>query len=266
MSALALGAVGCQKAQDGHRLDEINQKLDRIAAQLDRCAQLDKCAQQLEKCVQAADSQRPAFPRPSEPDPAKVYSISIEGAAVKGPADALVTIVESADFQCPYCRRASLTLKQVEEAYGEEVRLAFLHNPLAFHDRALPAAIAVECAGEQGKFWEYHDKLFGEKPSLGDATLEKHARDVGIAVGEWKACLSSGKPRDKIVKQQRQAITMGARGTPAFFINGRFLSGARPFEQFKALIDEELKKARESGVARGEYYQKQVVEKGEKEI
>ena len=130
----------------------------------------------------------------------------------------------------------------------------------------MPTAIASECAGEQGKFWEYHDKLFENQQALEDPNLEKYAEEIKVDVGKWKACVGAAKPKDKITRQQQLMNNMGARGTPAFFINGRFLSGARPVEHFKTLIDEELKKAKASGVAGNEYYQKAVVEKGEKKL
>ncbi len=144
--------------------------------------------------------------------------------------------------------------------------MVFKHNPLGFHKRAMPAANATACAQEQGKFWEMHDIIFENNRKLEDADLESYADKIGLKKKAWKDCYSQNKYKDRIVKEQKTAVSLGARGTPAFFINGRFLSGARPFDSFKELIDEELKKAKGSGVARADYYQKNVVEKGKKRL
>jgi len=111
------------------------------------------------------------------------------------------------------------------------------------HNRAMPAAMAAEAAGKQGKFWEMHDKLFQDPRALTDENIEKYATEIGLDMAKFKEDLKDKKLEAKIKKQQSQGSTLGARGTPAFFVNGRFLSGAQPFEAFKALIDEEMKKA-----------------------
>lgn len=111
------------------------------------------------------------------------------------------------------------------------------------HNRAMPAAMAAEAAGKQGKFWEMHDKLFQDPRALTDENIEKYATEIGLDMAKFKEDLKDKKLEAKIKKQQQQGTTLGARGTPAFFVNGRFLSGAQPFEAFKALIDEEMKKA-----------------------
>jgi len=111
------------------------------------------------------------------------------------------------------------------------------------HNRAMPAAMAAEAAGEQDKFWEMHDKLFQDPRALTDENIEKYATEIGLDMAKFKKDLESKELEAKIKKQQQQGSTLGARGTPAFFINGRFLSGAQPFEAFKGVIDEEMKKA-----------------------
>src|SRR5262249_31734697 len=137
-------------------------------------------------------------------------------------------------------------------------------NPLPFHRHAMPSAVAATCAQEQGKFWQMHDTLFENQPKFEDADLEGYAKTIGVEVGRWKKCVADNKYKGRIDNDMQKAATLGARGTPAFYINGRFLSGAQPFEQFQTLIDEELKKAKDSGVSKKDYYAKQVVEKGEK--
>ena len=208
----------------------------------------------------------PAPQAPGRPDPAKVYAFEVGESAAKGPADAWVTIIEVSDFQCPFCKRVGPTLKQIEEKYGADVRVVFKHNPLAFHNRAKPAAMAAECAHEQGKFWEMHDLLFENNRELEDTHLEKYAQSAGLDVGKWKSCYAGNKYGARIDADQKQAMTLGARGTPAFFINGRNLSGAQPFASFEALIDEEVKKAKASGIPKKDYYTKVVIEKGAKSM
>ena len=142
----------------------------------------------------------------------------------------------------------------------------FKHNPLGFHQRAMPAANASMCANEQGKFWEMHDEIFANNRALEDANLESYAQKVGLDMGRFKACYSANKFKADIEADQRTSMTLGARGTPAFFINGRFLSGAQPLPAFTRIIDEELDKAKKSGGAKGSYYEETVVKKGEKSL
>jgi protein-disulfide isomerase len=109
------------------------------------------------------------------------------------------------------------------------------------HPFAQGAAEAAQCAREQGKFWEYHDKLFANQQALGKDQLKQYAKDLGLNEEAFNACLETGKPKDAIVQDQKEGEALGVSGTPAFFVNGRFLSGAQPFEAFKGIIDEELK-------------------------
>ena len=132
------------------------------------------------------------------------------------------------------------------------------------HNRAMPAALAAEAAGKQGKFWEMHDKLFANAKALTDENFATWAKEIGIDVEKFKKDMQDPALKKKIQQQQQQGNTLGARGTPAFFINGRFLSGAQPFPAFKALIDEEMKKADKllaSGTPKDKLYEK-VIEKG----
>jgi len=193
----------------------------------------------------APAAQRPP-PRPAD-DAKAVYKVSIDGSAAKGPADALVTIVEVSDFECPFCRRAAPTLKQLEDQYRGKVRFVFKHNPLPFHPRATPAANAAEEARAQGgdaKFWAMHDALFGA-PSLDEAAMLQAARDAGVDPARVKAAIDGNRYRDRIERDQKLALSLGATGTPSFFVNGRKLVGAQPLPVFQALVDEELRKAEE---------------------
>lgn len=131
----------------------------------------------------------------------------------------------------------------------------------------MPAAKAAECAREQGKFWEMHDKMFENQRSIQAPKLEEYAGGIeGLDLEKWKGCFASKKYEDRIKKDQSTAVALGARGTPAFFINGRFLSGAQPFESFKVVIDKELETAKASGVPKNEYYSKAVMAKGLKKL
>ncbi|MBX5481913.1 MAG: thioredoxin domain-containing protein [Myxococcaceae bacterium] len=158
----------------------------------------------------------------------------------KGPKDAPITIVEFSDFQCPFCSRAVGNLEEVMKAYPDKVRLVFRHYPLPFHENAEKAAEAAMCADEQGKFWELHDWMFKNQDKLAVADLKSQVRTMGLDGAKFDSCLDSGKFAELIKKDQDAGSALGVSGTPAFFINGMMLSGARPPEDFKRIIDAEL--------------------------
>jgi protein-disulfide isomerase len=160
--------------------------------------------------------------------------------ASKGPATAPIEIIEFSDFQCPFCQRANPTVDQVLKTYGDRVRFVYRHFPLGNHPNARPAAEASQCAAEQGKFWEYHDRLFANPTRLGDADLKQHAAALGLDASKFNACADSRKYKAQVDADVQAGEEAGVSGTPAFFVNGRMLSGAQPFEAFKQLIDEEL--------------------------
>jgi protein-disulfide isomerase len=186
---------------------------------------------------------RPSAPsRPGRPDPSKVYKVDIGDAPAKGPRTAKVKIVEWSDFQCPFCGRAGPTLEQVQKEYGEQVQIVFKHLPLSMHKKAPGAHAAAEAASRQGKFWEFHDKLFANQRQLDDATYLKYAEELGLDIPKFKADSASPAVKARIAEDMAQASKLGVTGTPAFFVNGRFLSGAQPFPAFKTVIDEALAK------------------------
>jgi len=173
-----------------------------------------------------------------EPPRAKVDPV---GGPAKGPESAPITIIEYADYQCPYCTRALASLKQVEETYAGKVRIVFRDFPLSqIHANAAKAAEAGACANDQGKFWPMHDKLFANQTKLGVADLKQHATDLGLDAAEFGTCLDSGKHTADIKKSVEEGQRFGLSGTPSFFINGRLLVGAQPYEGFAQVIDEEL--------------------------
>jgi protein-disulfide isomerase len=186
-----------------------------------------------------------AAPAPSAPSAAAdsndKYEVKIGDAPVKGPASAPVTLVAFSDFQCPFCSRAVPTVHQLETDYGSKLRIAFKQLPLPFHDHAHLAAEAALAANEQGKFWQYHDKLFANQQALDRPALEKYAADLGLDMAKFRAALDSGKFKDKVDAEAREGAAVGATGTPTFFINGTRLVGAQPIDAFKAVIDKELK-------------------------
>ncbi|ABC83813.1 DsbA family protein [Anaeromyxobacter dehalogenans] len=208
----------------------------------------------------------PTRARPVE-DPKAVYRVPADDSPVRGPADALVTIVESSDFQCPYCKRGAATMKQVEDAYRGKVRFVFKHNPLSFHPQAMPAALAAEEARAQGgdeKFWALHDKLFDSAPALDQAAIEKAAGELGLDVAKVREAMQSGTHRARIERDQKLVVGLGAPATPTFFVNGRKIAGAQPIEAFRTVIDEELRKAEQlvrSGTPAAQVYAK-TIERG----
>jgi len=157
-----------------------------------------------------------------------------------GAADAPIRIVMFSDYECPFCKRGEDVVDQVMAAYGDKVHLVFRDYPLPFHANARPAAEAAHCANDQGKFWEYHGTLFNNQSALAAADLKRYAGELGLDQGKFDSCLDDGTFKDEVEKDFVDGGNVGVDGTPAFFINGRMLSGAQPFEQFKAIIDEEL--------------------------
>ena len=158
----------------------------------------------------------------------------------KGPTNAPIELVEFSDFQCPFCLMAFPTVAQVVGTYGDRIHLVYRHYPLTNHPNARPAAEAAQCANEQGKFWQYHDRLFGDQSRLSDADLKQHAAQLGLDTARFNACVDTHKYKSDVDTDVRAGGEAGVNGTPAFFINGRVLSGAQPIEAFKRIIDEEL--------------------------
>lgn len=161
-----------------------------------------------------------------------------------GGAKAPVTIIVFSDYQCPFCKRAEATVDKVMKTYGDKVRLVFRDYPLPMHPDARPAAEAAACANAQGKYWEYHARLFENQSALGSAKLKEYAQQVGLDMTKFDQCVKERTFRDAVEKDLQDGAQVGINGTPAFFINGRMLSGAQPFEAFKEVIDEELASAK----------------------
>ena len=164
---------------------------------------------------------------------------------VIGPANAPVTLVEFSDFQCPFCLRVAPTLKRLREVYGDRIRIVWKDFPLTtIHPEAFKAAEAAQCARDQGKFWEYHDVLFGNQQALQPEFLKKYAADIGLNAAAFGTCLDTAKYSDRVQEQMGIGNGLGVGSTPSTFVNGRMVSGAVPYETFAAIIDEELERAR----------------------
>lgn len=175
------------------------------------------------------------LPKPIAPRIDVVYS---GDTPAKGPSKAKVTIVEFSDFQCPYCKRAQDSLRKVEELYKGKVKLVSIQFPLDMHERAKPAAEAALCAHEQGKYWEYQDKLFA-KQELSDEDFKRYAKELSLDQGKFSACLSEHRYAQRVQADVAQGLHLGIRGTPTFVINGRpFIGGS--LENFQEAIDESL--------------------------
>jgi protein-disulfide isomerase len=195
------------------------------------------------KTAAAAPAARPSAPSaPGRPDPNKVYDIKVGDSPIRGSESAKITVVEWADFQCPFCVRVNPTLEKITEEYGDKVRFSFKHLPLSMHSKARAAHQAAEAAHRQGKFWEMHDRIFAKPKDLSEETYLRYANEIGLNVDQYKSDISSSSVRKKVDADLAEARKLGVSGTPSFFINGRFLSGAQPYGSFARVIDEELAK------------------------
>jgi protein-disulfide isomerase len=166
--------------------------------------------------------------------------VSSAGHPSLGPATAPVTIVEFGDFQCPFCKRAQPTIKEVLSKYPGKVRLVYMDFPLPMHNHALDAAKAARCANEQGKFWQYHDKLFQDQAKESPADLKAAAKQLGLNTTQFDSCFDKAKYQKEIEQDVAEGKKLGVDGTPSFYIDGRPLIGAVPLENFVQVIDDEI--------------------------
>jgi protein-disulfide isomerase len=163
--------------------------------------------------------------------------IEIAGSAVHGPENAKVTIFEFSDFQCPYCKRGYDTMKELAQAYPNDVKFVFKNLPLPFHPHAKPAATAAIAAGKQGKFWEFHDALFENQANLGDKFYLETAQKLGLNMDKFKKDLTSPEIAKQIEDEMAAGSKNGIQGTPGYFVNGVAVKGAYPASHFKMIID-----------------------------
>jgi protein-disulfide isomerase len=176
-----------------------------------------------------------------KPPPAFRAELSVAGEPFRGSEKAPVTIVKFEDFLCPFCKQVQPTFNDLLSRYNGKVRLVHKDLPLeSLHPQARQAAEAARCAYEQGKFWEYHDKLYANSPKASADDLKSYAKGVGLNVDSFDRCFASGKYKAVVQQDLNEGAQLGLTGTPTFFINGREISGNQPLEAFEAIIDEEL--------------------------
>ena len=216
----------------------------------------------------------------AEPDRAKTYAVSIDGDPTDGPADAKITVIKAYDYACPFCEKVRDTMDELRKKYGNDLRIVY--KQLVVHPQVATAgALAVCAANKQGKFlqmdallWEkgfknrQYDKDKCQDSAEGCSVVNGYAQELGLNLDKFKADMK-GECVALKDKDMRELQTLGVGGTPAFFINGRFLSGAMPIDNFSTLIDEELKKANEkiqAGTPAASYYQQVVLDKGLKAL
>ncbi|HJX09621.1 MAG TPA: DsbA family protein [Candidatus Binatia bacterium] len=182
----------------------------------------------------------------------EIFAYLAKDGPSRGSAKAPVTLIEFSDFRCSFCRKFwQTTLPLLDKKYISTGKVKFIYRHFAVLGKPSEvAAQAAECAGEQGKFWEYHDKLFasaGSPLAFTDGKLKSYAKELGLKSQVFNQCVDSGKHLKKVEGETAIGAFLGARGTPAFFLNGQMLVGAQPFEVFESLIEEELKKLASSG-------------------
>lgn len=166
------------------------------------------------------------------------YRVAVGGQGPsKGPSDAKVTIVEYADFECPYCSRASRMVLALQKKYSSDVRVVFRHFPLSFHPNAMPAAIATRCAQQQGKFWEMHDKMFEHGAKLSATVIESSAKELGLNGEKFASCQKDPAQQAAVEAEMEAGSAFGVEGTPAFFVNGIPLGNG----ELEELVNQELK-------------------------
>lgn len=165
--------------------------------------------------------------------------------AAQGSSNAPILMIEFSDFQCPFCKRfVDETYPQIKKNYIDtgKVRFIFRHVPLDFHEFAAQAALAAECADDQEKFWEYHDVLFKNQNALDVDHLKKYAAELNLDAKKFDDCVNSAKHAKRVATDMTYAASVGISGTPTFIINGFVVSGAQPYDVFKAVLDAELRK------------------------
>lgn len=186
--------------------------------------------------VKTKNNVKISLPMPNLPR----MDVSVDDDPMRGSPDAKVTIIQFADFQCPYCGKANQTMTQVLKDYDGKVKMVFRDFPLGFHASATPAAVATNCAGKQGKYWEMFDQVMPNQSALDEADLLRYAQAAKVDINKWQECRKDPAMVAEVEKDQADGAALGVTGTPAFFVNGIMMSGALPYDQFKSIIDREL--------------------------
>ncbi len=221
-----------QRQLRGRPLEEVRDPITQQALQRKQQMRFSEWVGQLKEAAGAKVS----VPFPDLPR----VDVSVDDDPMMGNKDATVTIVQFAEYQCPYCGKANATMDKIMKDYDGKVRMVFRDFPLSFHDRAIPAAIAANCADKQGKYWEMHDQLMSNQRALTDADFEGYATKAGLDLAAWNECRKDPAVAAEINTDMEAGAALGVSGTPAFFINGIMLSGALPYDMFAQIIDKEL--------------------------
>jgi protein-disulfide isomerase len=181
-----------------------------------------------------------------DPSKAVMAKIKLDGAYCRGPKDAKVTIVKYSDYQCPFCAKGYTVMEQVKKDFGDKVRFCFKDFPLGFHPWAEPAAIAAKCVGAQkpDAYWKVYDGLFQNQKDVTPANVKEKAwgfvEAEGLDKAKFDECFDNKKTQATVKAEMAEGQSLGVTGTPSFVVNGRLLVGAKPFEEFKAVIEDEL--------------------------
>jgi protein-disulfide isomerase len=237
-----VGLVTEKEIQDFYKQHErqLRGNKDDLRPKVRAFLQQRKLAEQRAHFVESLRSQSKVVVHLKQPPVIRV-DVSIKGAPFRGPADAPVTIVEFSDFECPFCKRVHPTLTQLLAKYPGKLKLVYRDFPLEnIHPQARRAAEAARCAEDQGKFWDYYEALFKGSPKLSPDDLKHYAKQVGLDGTKFDACVAKDGHKAAIQRDLEEGRKLGITGTPAFFINGRPLSGAQPLGAFTRIIDEEL--------------------------
>ena len=177
---------------------------------------------------------------PGDGTPEVILSIA-DNDYVLGNPDAKIKIFEFSDFQCPYCARFHEVMNQILDEYPNDVAWIFKQFPIQSHPLGMPGAMATECAGDQGKFWEMSDEIFSNQETLAAEDFAVFAEDLGLDIDTFNQCMSDNPHGEKIANDYQTGIASGVRGTPSSFVNGNIIPGALPYESMKQMVDELLK-------------------------
>jgi protein-disulfide isomerase len=210
----------------------------------------------------AGPERKPVVAAPGQPDPRAIYRVPLQGdEPQRGPDDALITIVEFGDFECPFCKETEPTLEQLLQKYGDDIRVVWLNFPLPGHTHARPAATAaLEAQAQKGDrgFWQMYGRLFADQRALGREDLEKHAKELGLNMRKFRHALDTDKYAEVIDRQVALGTTLGIPGTPSFYMNGQYMAGF-PLQTWSYTIDRRLVPLRtmiDSGVPKSELYER----------
>jgi len=249
--SLTVAVIGLALMLQGLAQQRDDKSKSKEAALQQQIDELKAGQQQILKELQEIKKILQSFQEAANQQPPQEITLPVGGEPFKGSPAARVAIIEYSDYQCPFCGEyARQIFPQLDSAYikSGKVRYYFRDLPLQMHPQALPAALASRCAGEQGKFWEMHERLFANQNALGPDDLKKHAAAIGLDAARFDECLSSGKYRNAVARSMASAERMRLDGTPAFLMgvldpNGEVVRvtqvklGAQTYEEFKETLD-----------------------------